>query len=69
MNFILDGLVGSLSGSHLLPLEDHHGVALDTMDMTDKISEFNLKKTGTYLPIYTPEHLLDRNENSTSMEK
>ncbi|MFJ2987682.1 YhdP family protein [Collimonas sp. NPDC087041] len=59
MNFIQDGLVGSLSGSHLLPLEDRHGVALGVMDMTGKISEFDLKKIGTYLPIHTPDHLRD----------
>ena len=59
MNFIQDGLMGSLSGSHPLPLEDHHGVALGVMDMTGKIREFDLKKIGTYLPIHTQEHLRD----------
>ncbi|WP_395822856.1 YhdP family protein [Collimonas sp.] len=59
MNFSQDGLVGSLSGSHLLPLEDRHGVALGVMDMTGKISEFDLKKIATYLPIHTREHLRD----------
>lgn len=57
MDFVQDGLVGSLSGSHLLPLEDRHGVALGVMDLTGKISEFDLKKIGAYLPIHTPEHL------------
>ncbi|MDB5768763.1 MAG: putative exported protein [Collimonas fungivorans] len=57
MNFVQDGLAGSLSGTHLLPLQDRHGVALGVIDMTGSISEFDLKKVGTYLPLHTPEHL------------
>ncbi|WP_230414210.1 YhdP family protein [Collimonas silvisoli] len=57
MNFVQDGLAGSLSGSHLLPLQERHGVALGVMDFTGSISEFDLKKIGSYLPIHTPEHL------------
>ncbi|GAC1333665.1 MAG: hypothetical protein NVSMB28_30680 [Collimonas sp.] len=57
MNFVQDGLIGSLSGSHLLPLQDRHGVALGVIDMTGSISEFDVKKIGSYLPLHTPEHL------------
>ena len=59
MNFIQDGLIGSLSGSHLLPLDDHPGAGLGMIDMTGKISEFQINKIGTYLPLHTPEHLRD----------
>jgi uncharacterized protein (TIGR02099 family) len=57
MNFVQDGLAGTLSGTHLLPLQDRHGVALGMIDMTGTLSEFDLKKIGRYLPIHTPEHL------------
>jgi len=57
MSFVQDGLIGSLSGSHLLPLQDRHGAALGVIDMTGSISEFDVKKIGNYLPLHTPEHL------------
>ena len=59
MSFVQDGLIGSLSGSHLLPLQDRHGAALGVIDMTGSISEFDVKKIGNYLPLHTPEHLRD----------
>ncbi|HWW03748.1 YhdP family protein [Collimonas sp.] len=57
MNFVQDGLAGTLSGSHLIPLQERHGAALGVVDLTASISEFDLKKIGSYLPIHTPEHL------------
>lgn len=57
MNFIQDGLAGTLSGSHLLPLQDRHGAAAGVVDMNATLSEFDLKKIGRYLPVHTPEHL------------
>lgn len=59
MDFLQDGVAGTLSGSHLLPLQDRHGVALGTIDVNATLSEFDLKKIGRYLPIHTPEHLHD----------
>ncbi|WP_240950428.1 YhdP family protein [Collimonas pratensis] len=59
MNFLQDGVAGTLSGSQLLPLQDRHGVALGVIDMNATLSEFDLKKIGRYLPIHTPEHLHD----------
>jgi uncharacterized protein (TIGR02099 family) len=57
MNFVQDGLIGSLSGSHLLSLQDRHGAAPGVIDMSGSISEFDVKKIGNYLPLHTPEHL------------
>ncbi|WP_230411552.1 YhdP family protein [Collimonas humicola] len=57
MDFVQDGVVGSLSGSHLLPMQDRHGVALGMIDMSATLSGFDLKKIGRYLPVHTPEHL------------
>ncbi|MBC7489507.1 MAG: hypothetical protein H7240_05475 [Glaciimonas sp.] len=59
MNFVQDGLVGSLSGSHLLPLDYHSGAGLGMIDMTANIGEFQINKIDNYLPLHTPEHLRD----------
>jgi uncharacterized protein (TIGR02099 family) len=54
LQFQQDGLRGSLSGSHLLPLD---GKSPGTVDLTGKLDGFDLKKIGRYLPIQTPDHL------------
>ncbi|QRX81395.1 YhdP family protein [Glaciimonas sp. PAMC28666] len=56
LNFVQDGLIGSLSGSYLLPLEQP-GAGFGTIDVVGKISEFQIDKIGVYLPQHTPEHL------------
>ncbi|MGS0740499.1 YhdP family protein [Glaciimonas sp. GG7] len=59
MHFVQDGLVGALSGSHLLPLNAKPGAGLGMTDMTATISEFQINKIGTYLPLQTPDRLRD----------
>ena len=56
LNFVQDGAAGSLSGTHLLPLGRHDG-GLGIIDMTGKISAFQINTIGSYLPLHTPEHL------------
>jgi uncharacterized protein (TIGR02099 family) len=57
MDFVQDGVVGSLSGKHRLPLGPERKGAPVMMDLTAKISQFDFAKIGRYLPIQTPEKL------------
>lgn len=54
LEFSQQGLRGSLSGSHVLPLD---GKSAGVADFTGNLSGFDLKKIGRYLPLQTPEHL------------
>lgn len=54
MNFVQEGLTGSLSGKHLMPLEMHDGALLGQIDLTARIKELELNKLGRYLPMQTP---------------
>lgn len=58
MKFQQEGVRGSLSGTHVMPLTDH-GNTLGIVDLSAKISEFDLRKIGDYLPVNTPKNLHD----------
>lgn len=51
MEFAQDGLAGTLSGSHLIPLQ---GKSAGAIDMKAHLSLLDLKKIGRYLPLQTP---------------
>lgn len=57
MNFVQQGMTGSLSGKHLMPLTHQPGKPLGEIDMTGKLSGFDVRKIDRYLPLQTPEHL------------
>ncbi|HEV7617742.1 MAG TPA: YhdP family protein [Burkholderiaceae bacterium] len=57
MDFVQDGVIGSLSGKHVMPLGGPTAKAPGTIDLTAKISEFDVKKIGRYLPLHTPDPL------------
>jgi len=52
--FSQDGLTGSLTGKHVVPLD---GKSAGVADFTGKLDGFDVKKIGRYLPVATPEHL------------
>ncbi|RJG01766.1 YhdP family protein [Noviherbaspirillum sedimenti] len=54
MDFVQDGLVASLSGRHLMPLQARQGAPLGQIDLSGKIAELDLAKVGRYLPLQTP---------------
>jgi uncharacterized protein (TIGR02099 family) len=54
LEFSQEGLNGSLSGTHVLALD---GKSAGLADFTGKLSGFDVKKIGRYLPLQTPEHL------------
>jgi uncharacterized protein YhdP len=53
MDFIQDGIAGSVSGRHVKPLAQQ-GQPAGTMDMLIKVARFDVKKIGRYLPLQTP---------------
>lgn len=57
MQFLQEGVAGSLSSKHLMPLQEQQGTALGTIDLSAKISVFDVKKIGRYLPLHTPAKL------------
>ncbi|MDB5764944.1 MAG: hypothetical protein JWQ21_3939 [Herminiimonas sp.] len=57
MDFLQDGVAGSVSSKHLMPLGESQGKPLGTIDLSAKISAFDFKKIGRYLPLHTPEKL------------
>jgi uncharacterized protein (TIGR02099 family) len=57
MDFVQDGLVGSLSGTHLMSLNQQGGKSSGIVDFTGHIAEFDIKKVGRYLPLHTPDEL------------
>jgi len=56
MDFALDGIAGSLSGSHLLPLQ---GKAPGLIDLKAHFSTYDLRKLARYLPSRTPKQVSD----------
>jgi uncharacterized protein (TIGR02099 family) len=54
MDFVQDGLVASLSGRHLIPLQARGGTPLGQIDVSGRIAELDLRKVGRYLPLQTP---------------
>ncbi|MGH8806573.1 MAG: YhdP family protein [Noviherbaspirillum sp.] len=57
MDFLQDGLTGSLSGKHLMPLNAPQGKTQGSIDITGRISRLELQKVGRYLPLQTPQNL------------
>lgn len=55
MDFVQDGLVASLSGRHLMPLQARKGTPLGQIDLSGKIIDLDLAKVGRYLPLQTPD--------------
>lgn len=56
MSFKMDGVVASLSGTHVMPLNDTHG-SLGKIDVQAHIDAFEFERIGRFLPIQTPDHL------------
>jgi len=56
LDFVQQGITGSLTGKHQMSFP-RTGNALGTIDMTGKLSGFDVKKIGRYLPMQTPEGL------------
>jgi len=56
LNFVQDGMVGSLSGRHVKPLTQQ-GHPVGIVDMVARIDRFDIKKIGRYLPLQTPKEL------------
>ena len=57
MDFAQDGVAGSLSGTHLMPLTAQHGKPLGVIDLSGAFSTFDLQKIDNFLPLVTPELL------------
>ncbi|WP_025918072.1 YhdP family protein [Herminiimonas sp. CN] len=57
MDLVQDGMVASLSGTHLMPLTPQSGKPLGEIDLTGQASGADVKKVGRYLPPQTPPHL------------
>jgi len=54
MDFLQEGLSGTLNGSYLIPL---NGKGAGTADLTGTLNGFELNRIGRYLPMQTPEDL------------
>lgn len=57
MDFVQEGVSGSLSSKHQLHLGDGREKAPVMIDLSAKVSEFDFTKVGRYLPVQTPEAL------------
>lgn len=57
MQFVQEGVTGSLTSKHLMSLGAPQGKALGTIDLSAKITVLDFKKIGRYLPLHTPEQL------------
>ncbi len=57
MSFVQEGVAGSLSGSHRMHLGEENAKVPDMIDLSARISEFDVTKVGRYLPLQTPENL------------
>jgi uncharacterized protein (TIGR02099 family) len=57
MDFVQEGVAGSLSSKHRLHLGEGNAKAPAAIDLSARISEFDVTKIGRYLPVQTPETL------------
>jgi uncharacterized protein (TIGR02099 family) len=57
MDFVQQGLSGTLHGSHLMPLNAPAGKGLGYVDFTGTLNNFDLKTIDRYLPLATPPEL------------
>ncbi|MFZ1180004.1 MAG: YhdP family protein, partial [Herbaspirillum sp.] len=56
MAFAQEGIAGTLSGTHLMPLR---GTSLGVIDMKATLSTFDLRKLRRFLPLHTPSPVSD----------
>jgi uncharacterized protein (TIGR02099 family) len=57
MDFVQDGVAGSLTSKHRLHLGEGNAKTPAAIDLSARISEFDVNKIGHYLPVQTPETL------------
>ena len=57
LNFVQQGMSGSLSGSHIMHLDGTPAKSLGTADFSGTLNNFDLKTIGRYLPLQTPPDL------------
>ncbi|HJV50703.1 MAG TPA: YhdP family protein [Noviherbaspirillum sp.] len=59
LDFLQDGLSGTFSGKHMMPLAGGGGKPLGTIDVSGRLNGLELQNVGRYLPQQTPEGLRD----------
>ncbi|HEY0846064.1 MAG TPA: YhdP family protein [Noviherbaspirillum sp.] len=57
VDFVQEGLAGTFSGKHLMPLSQTRGKGQGFIDVSGRINRLELEKVGRYLPMQTPETL------------
>ncbi|HJV76049.1 MAG TPA: YhdP family protein [Noviherbaspirillum sp.] len=57
MDFAQEGLSGTFSGKHLMPLRRKDGQSPGTIDISGRINRLELQQIDRYLPLQTPETL------------
>lgn len=57
VDFIQEGVAGTFSGKHLMPLIREQGKDKGFIDVSGRINRVDLQKVGRYLPVQTPETL------------
>lgn len=57
MEFVHEGIAGSLAGRHLMPLHRKDGQSPGTIDISGKLAHLELPQVGRYLPVHTPDRL------------
>ena len=57
MDFIQDGIVGTLHGKHLMPLLHQHDHPLGSIDLNAHVERIDINRVGRYLPTQTHENL------------
>ena len=57
MDFVQENLSASLSGTHLMPLNMQHGKPTGAIDVSGRVSGFDVTRIDRYLPLQTPEKL------------
>ena len=59
LDFLQQGVAGTLKGSQLIPLDAAPGKGLGSADFSGTLNNFDLKTIGRYLPLQTPPALRD----------
>jgi uncharacterized protein (TIGR02099 family) len=57
MDFIQDGVSGSVHGKHLMPLVHQHDRPLGTIDLNAHVDRVDINRVGRYLPTQTSDNL------------
>lgn len=57
VDFVQDGVAGTFSGKHLMPLRRDKAKGQGSIDVSGRINRVEIQKVGRYLPIQTPETL------------